>query len=226
MALKHLPTQKLLATLILLSILLLPACQPQSNCPPQLLVINDRASWGAAEPDIANSNEGFYDPILNPGGWYTYPNPLRQELNTFIIHHTATLINETPAAIQQAHMNQNNYADIAYHFIIDRAGQIYEGRAINVRGAHTRSHNTGTVGIVLIGNFDNEEPTAEQLCSLERLILQLKNQYDITHLAGHRDFPNNDTVCPGENLAEKLEAFATGLNLEYGIDGYVGTPLN
>lgn len=216
---------KLTTLLTILSILLaLTGCAPQDDCPPMLLVINNRASWGAAEPDIANSVEGFYDPVLNPGGWYTYPNPLREALNTFVIHHTATLTNNTPAAIQQGHMNQNGYADIAYHYIIDKEGMIYEGRNIGVRGTHTRSHNTGTVGIVLIGNFENEEPTAEQLCSLKRLALQLKNQYDITHLAGHRDFPNNETVCPGEHLADKLESIAANLKLDYGIDGYVGTP--
>jgi hypothetical protein len=189
-----------------------------------LLVINDRASWGAAEPDIANSVEGFYDPIFNPGGWYTYPNSLREELNTLIIHHSATLLNSTPATIQAGHMNGEGYADIAYQFIIDKEGLIYEGRDIHVRGTHTGGHNTGTVGIVLIGNFETEEPTAEQLCSLKRLAIQLKNQYDLTHLAGHRDFQPNETVCPGEHLADKLEGIAADLNLEFGTAGYVDTP--
>jgi hypothetical protein len=213
---------KIINVLTLLSLLMtLTACEPE--CPPMLLVINNRASWNAAEPDIANSDEGFYDPILNPGGWYIYPDPLRQELNTFIIHHSATL-DSTPASIQAGHMNGEGYADIAYHYIIDKAGLIYEGRDIHVRGAHTGGHNTGTVGIVLIGNFETEEPTAEQICSLKRLALQLKHQYDITHLAGHRDFQPNETVCPGEHLDDQLEGIAADLNLEFGTGGYTGTP--
>jgi hypothetical protein len=211
------------AVCLLVVALALPGCQPDP-CPPMLLNIIDRESWGAAEPDIAGSDEGFYDPVFNPGGWYTYTVPLREALNTFIIHHSATLQDNTPAAIQSGHMNGEGYADIAYQFIIDKAGLIYEGRDIRVRGAHTGGHNTGTVGIVLSGNFEIEEPTTEQLCSLKRLAIQLKTQYDITHLAGHRDFQPNETVCPGENLAEELPGIAAELRLEYGTGGYVGVP--
>jgi hypothetical protein len=202
----------------------LAACEPE--CPPILLNVIDRTSWGAAEPDIVNSVEGFYDPVFNPGGWYVYQNPLKEALNTIVIHHSATTFNDTPRDIQRIHIESERYADVAYHYLIDNAGLIYEGRSINVRGAHTGGHNTGTVGIVLIGNFETEEPTTEQLCSLKRLSIQLKNEYDLTHLAGHRDFQPGVTVCPGEHLADKLEGIAADLNLEYSTEGYVGIPLS
>lgn len=207
---------------ILLLLLALSGCEPE--CPPIMLEIIDREAWGAAEPEIANSVEGFYDPILNPGGWYVYPDPLKEEFNTLVIHHTATTTNNSPRSIQQGHMQNEGYADIAYQFVIDKEGLIYEGRDITVRGAHTGGHNTGTIGIVLLGNFEIEEPATEQLCSLQRLSLYLKNLYGITHLAGHLDFQPDETVCPGQHLADKLERTAADLNLEFGTGGYIGTP--
>ena len=201
----------------------LTGCAPECD-PNTLLTVVDRTTWGAAEPNVAASNEGFYDAGLNPGGWYTYPAPLKQALNTIIIHHTATQFNNNPRAVQDTHINNDGYADIAYHFLIDKEGFIYEGRSINVRGSHTGGHNTGTIGIALFGNFENEEPTTPQLCSLKRLGIWLKVTYDLTHLAGHRDFQPLETVCPGEHLEDKLEAVAADLNLEFSTAGYVGTP--
>lgn len=196
-----------------------PECDPQT-----LLEIIDRATWGAAEPAIAGSEEGFYDPVLNPGGWYIYPEPLKDFLNTLIIHHTASLINDNPLAVQSTHMNDAGYADIAYQYLINKQGVIYEGRSINVRGSHTGGHNTGTVGIVLFGNFEDEEPTTLQLCSLKRLSTWLKVTYDLTHLAGHSDFQPLETVCPGQHLEDKLKSIASDLRLEFGTAGYIGTP--
>lgn len=218
------PLLKITAAITLFAVLIsLVGCEPE--CPPLLLEIIDRTSWGAAEPDIAGSNEGYYDPIFNPGGWYVYPNPLDQQLNTLIIHHSATAPGDTPGNIQQVHMTAQGYADIAYQFLIDEGGLIYEGRSITVRGAHTGGHNTGTVGIVLIGNFESDNPTFEQLCSLKHLSTYLKNLYHITHLAGHHDFQPEITVCPGEHLAEELPGIAAELGLEFGTAGYIGTPI-
>lgn len=211
------------AVLLLAILLALTGCEPE--CPALPLDIIGREAWGAAEPDIDNSLEGYYDPVFNPGGWYVYPNPLKEELNTLIIHHSATLLDSSPGSVQAGHMNNEGYADVAYQYLIDKDGLIYEGRSINVRGAHTGGHNTGTVGIVLFGNFEIEEPTAEQLCSLQQLSLHLKNLYDITHLAGHQDFQPNETVCPGQHLADKLEGIAADLRLDFGTGGYVGTPV-
>lgn len=208
---------------------LLSLLPSQSGCTPEcdpnaLLEIISRATWGATEPNIAGSNEGFYDSVFNPGGWYVYPNPLKESLNTLIVHHTASVINDNPLAVQTTHMNDIGYADVAYHYMINKDGLIFEGRSMGVRGAHTGGHNTGTIGVVLFGNFEVEEPTTAQICSLKRLGRWLKASYDLTHLAGHSDFQPLDTVCPGEHLEDMLSRIASDLRLNYGTDGYIGTP--
>jgi hypothetical protein len=188
------------------------------------LTIIPRAQWGAVEPDLnAPGEHGLYDAQTNPDGWLTYTKPLSQVLTTVVIHHSALPLTDGPLQIQQKHMHDKGYADIGYHFVIDAAGQVYEGRQLDVRGAHTGGHNTGTVGIVLLGNFEEAQPTVAQLASLKTLVASLAGQYGITYLAGHRDFQPDETVCPGRNLEVLLPGLAAELGLKFGTAGYVGS---
>jgi len=191
------------------------------RCSLDSLDVVPRADWGAAEPDL-DSEEGAYDPVTNPGGWLVYDQPLPQVLTTLIVHHSALPLSDGPREIQQLHLERKGFADIAYHFVIDDAGRIYEGRDLGVRGAHTGGHNTGTVGIVLLGNFQDAEPTPEQLDALRVLGACLIDVYDITHLAGHRDFQPGVTVCPGDNLYVLLPGLAAELGVAFGTAGYAG----
>lgn len=185
------------------------------------LTIISRAEWGAVEPAIASSVEGVYDPVTNPGGWYVYEVPLSEILTTIVVHHSALPLTDGVLEIQQKHMEDKKYADIGYHFVIDPAGVMYEGRLLTIRGAHTGGHNTGTVGIALLGNFEESDPTPAQLQSLNQLGIALITDYGITHLAGHRTFQPDVTVCPGRTLTAMLEGLADTLGLEFGTDGYV-----
>jgi N-acetylmuramoyl-L-alanine amidase len=119
------------------------------------------------------------------------------------------------------HIEQRGFADIAYHFVIAADGKIFEGRSIGVRGAHVRGANTGSVGVVLLGNFEEAAPPEIQLRATRELIDHLRSSHHgITHLAGHHDF-NLDSVCPGAHLYPLLENFAREHHLLYGTGGYV-----
>lgn len=195
----------------------------QPSCSLTSLAIIPRAQWGAAEPDHTVSGEhGFYHPQTNPQGWLVYPEPLDEVLTSIIVHHSASRLIAGPLKIQRTHMENKGLADIGYHFVIDQCGTPYEGRPLNVRGAHTGGRNTGTVGIVLLGNFENGPPPAAQLAALQTLAGCLAAAYHITHLAGHRDFQPGHTVCPGQFLEPLLPALAAGLGLTFGTAGYNG----
>ena len=88
------------------------------------------------------------------------------------------------------------WAEIGYHFLIGETGAIYEGRALQVRGTHVEEHNTGTVGVCLIGDFNFEPPAERQVTAALRLIRWLAAELGLTHLAGHSEF-NPATDCPG-----------------------------
>ncbi len=59
----------------------------------------------------------------------------------------------TAKDIRKMHMAPpRNWSDIAYHLVIQPDGTVENGRALNVTGSHVKGHNTGNIGICLIGN--------------------------------------------------------------------------
>lgn len=185
-------------------------------------IIVSRAEWGARPPNHDAPNEfGF---AANPieSGWYVYPDDLAAAYSTVAIHHSAARLasNETVQSIQNEHMDVNGWADIAYHFAIDNAGVIYQGREIGSRGASVAGHNTGTIGVMVMGNFELESPLDIQLTALQSLVNWLAQQYTLTHLAGHGEF-NPESVCPGKNMIVHLDTLAQWAGLLRGTGGYV-----
>jgi hypothetical protein len=192
--------------------------------PPSRPPIRVRMDWGARALNLEAPEEpGLFDPQTNPLGVLYYASDLRRELNTVVVHHSA-FSHAGPAEIQALHMDRRGYADVAYHFLIDPDGIIYEGRDIHIRGAHVQGYNTGSVGVVLLGNFNEEEPTLAQIESLVDLVDYLRYTYGIRYLAGHKDYPDQSpdgTECPGDNLYPLLPDLARNLGMKYGTGGYV-----
>ena len=184
-----------------------------------------RSAWGADESLRFDS-----------GGHETWPAEY-YPMQVAIVHHTAGRNNDpnpaaTIRAIYWAKSISRGYGDIGYNFLIDEAGRIYEGRHSRdyapgephtgedlagnvVRGVHARSHNIGTVGIALLGNFQKVQPTAAARTALDKLLAWKlerhgldplgKTQYtnpavseQLNIISGHRNV--NATACPGETF--------------------------
>ncbi|MBN1564263.1 MAG: N-acetylmuramoyl-L-alanine amidase [Anaerolineae bacterium] len=188
--------------------------------------ITPRAEWGALEPDHEAVNEnGFYS-LDNVEGWREYEGDLRDIYRTVVVHHAAEYVTDdvtTMQYIQLLHMGQRQWADIGYHFGVGRTGQIFEGRDLAARGAHTEGYNTGSVGVVFLGHFEEYAPTVEQLDAGRRLIDWLALRLELTHLAGHHDF-NDFTECPGKYMMPSLLLLADSAGLIYGTGGYQPPP--
>lgn len=110
--------------------------------------------------------------------------------------------------IQAAHMNGGGYGDIGYHYLIDPAGRVFEGRDLRWQGAHAGgSNNVGNVGVCLLGNFEVEHPTPEALAALDELVSDLCSTHAIPPrcVVGHRNWKN--TQCPGRHLADHLATY-------------------
>lgn len=196
-----------------------PALLTLSNRParPTMLHIVPRAAWGAGASDFeAEAEHGLYDARSNPDGWWIYDAPLAGVLHTAVVHHAASFIKQNPRHVQKWHRERLGLADIGYHFVINNAGVVFEGRSINVRGAHTGGYNTGAVGIVLLGHYELWHPAVVQLAALRLLLVYLRDMYAIMYLAGHRDFQPDETICPGRHLAVLLPDLAIELGLQYG----------
>lgn len=185
------------------------------------IVMISRSEWGARPPAVTaqgSGEHGYYNAVSNPNGWLQYDQPPAQVLHTLVIHHSALPLSDGPVEIQNLHMDEKNFADVGYQYLINERGQLFEGRAVNVRGAHAFGCNHGTVGICLIGNFEEIEPTATQLRTLDALINALISAYPrITRMAAHKDCNPGVTLCPGQNLYALLPGIAERFGLLYGI---------
>ncbi len=191
-------SRRSLAALALLGVVTLVACgEPEPAPPPETTTttqaptttlapstttttaprapqpaITLRTSWAAGLP-----NQGW-----NPGadcvdGPEIAPNGVRFA----VIHHTVNSNAYGPAdspamvrAIWSYEVNTLGFCDLAYNFIVDAYGQIFEGRMGGitraVRGAHAAPFNVGTVGAAFLGTFTDVQPTEAAWKSMAGLL--------------------------------------------------------
>jgi N-acetylmuramoyl-L-alanine amidase len=155
----------------------LRATTPASGLEPPVI---SRAGWGADESLRFDSS-----------GKETWP-PAFWPIQKLIVHHTATRNNDpdpsaTVRSIYYYHAVTQGWGDIGYNFLIDEAGNVYEGRhsrdyapgetptgrnlaGDGVTGAHAQGFNSGTVGIALLGTLTSQDATAAARDTLERLL--------------------------------------------------------
>ncbi len=99
-------------------------------------------------------------------------------------------------AIRRAH-RRRGWGDIGYHFIVDRAGRVWEGRSLRYQGAHVKHKNYANIGIVVLGNFDRQQPSEAQLASLRQLVSSLMDRHRVpaSRVYTHQELA--PTACPG-----------------------------
>jgi uncharacterized protein with LGFP repeats len=188
--------------------------------------IISRASWGATKN--------------------TYCDSLRisNETRGVIVHHTAGSNSYSKSdskaivrAVQAYHMKGRDWCDIGYNFLVDKYGQIFEGRNGGVdravRGAHAgdKTVNTYTMGVSMMGTFTSTEPSYALKSSMVRLIgwrlgttfhpakgTYTVGGYTLNRIAGHRNVVS--TACPGakayawlsrsDGLRDRVAAYISG----------------
>lgn len=151
---------------------------------------------------------------------WTRTGPVRSKVNAMsgiskvTIHHegwtAVNFTNESTTAdriekIRKYHVGEKHWGDIGYHFIIDRAGRVWEGRPIQYQGAHVSQNNEHNIGILVLGNFEKQSPSSAQLKSLYATTAALKNEHRIKTalIRSHREI--NPTTCPGKNLQSQMD---------------------
>ena len=122
-----------------------------------------------------------------------------ESIKYFVIHHTASQ-NSTLESIHRWHQEGRGWYGIGYHYVITRDGDIFKGREDNQQGVHAGTFaNQESIGIALVGDFENNHPTSEQLDSLSWLFKDhLFPKHGELVISGHNDHMN--TACPGRNF--------------------------
>jgi hypothetical protein len=158
-----------------------------------------------------------------------------------LVHHTAGSNSYTASqsaaivrGIEVYHVKGNGWNDIGYNFLVDRYGQVFEGRYggvdRNVIGAHAEGFNTGSTGVAMLGTYGSAGPPAVARTALENLLAW---RLDLAHVdplstvtwssggnarfpegvpvvlravSGHRD--TGFTTCPGSAFYAQLAVLA------------------
>lgn len=133
-----------------------------------------------------------------------------------IVHHSLTKDSETVSwgAIRKFHTEDRGWIDIGYHFGIELVGDHIEtllGRPETETGAHCKGYNSDSIGICVVGNYDEDEFDEERQRVLVSLLRRLMTTYGmpIKSIYGHREF-NPHKSCPGENLFRWLQRVRNG----------------
>ena len=160
------------------------------------------------------------------------------------VHHTAgsnSYSRSESAAlvrgIYKYHTSNEGFADIGYNFLIDRYGQIFEGRAGGIAeaviGAHAGGFNTGSTGVSLMGTFTSATPPTAMINSLKRLLAWKLDVHHVppigsvvmtsagstrypagrrvtlNRISGHRD--TSQTSCPGSKVYYQLDSIRSAV---------------
>ncbi|MFM7069891.1 MAG: peptidoglycan recognition protein [Actinomycetes bacterium] len=153
-------------------------------------------------------------------------------LKLAVVHHSATgnayTQSQVPSilrSIQAYHMDGRGWSDIAYNFVVDKFGTVWEGRGGGIErpviGAHAMGFNTSTVGVMVLGDYTQAGvvPSAGALESVSRVIgwkfalhridpatrtsftsggsttISAGTVVDLPRVVGHKDV--GATGCPG-----------------------------
>lgn len=122
-----------------------------------------RAQWGADE------SLRCADPVYDDG------------VSAIVVHHTAGRNDYTRAesagivrAIYAYHASKLGWCDIGYSALVDKYGQIFEGRFGGldkpVEGAHAGGFNENTASVAMMGDFETKPPTQTALQATGRYI--------------------------------------------------------
>lgn len=109
--------------------------------------------------------------------------------------------------VQSAHQVGNGWADIGYHFVIDRSGNVWEGRPLQWQGAHVKDRNEGNIGVMLMGNFEVQRPSSAQVEAVGRFVPELQATHRVprANVRSHREWDGASTLCPGRFLQARLD---------------------
>ena len=171
--------------------------------------------------DIARANRLAMQSVLKKGDSLHVPNaaPIQPVVSLYpskrwthiIIHHSATDEGDS-LLFDKVHLHKG-WDGVGYHFVIDNGtkgrgdGQVeVSPRWLKqVPGAHCKADgmNERAIGVCLVGNFNNDRPSARQMDALVELVRKLKEYYNIPvgHIIGHGRVYGAKTDCPGRRFA-------------------------
>ncbi|MEX0775664.1 MAG: peptidoglycan recognition family protein [Phycisphaeraceae bacterium] len=163
---------------------------PASPAAANTLQAIPRSAWAAAGPiaNRINAMNGVKQITVHHEGW------------TVVNFSDYATTAKRMDSIRRSHLERLGAGDIGYHFVIDRAGRLWQGRDLRYQGAHVREHNPHNLGIMCLGNFDKQRPTDAQITVLRSTLRTLMAQHKVPLKLVYTHQELNPTECPGKVL--------------------------
>lgn len=173
------------------------------------------------------------------------------------VHHTAGSNDYTKAesaeivrSIYAYHAQTLGWCDVGYNVLVDKYGQIFEGRSggleRNVQGAHAGGFNENTMGIAMMGDFSTVSPPQPTVDAIGRYLgwrlakagldptgrttmysegteftpYAQGQAVDLPIIFAHRDVGN--TSCPGDAAYARMDQIRSIAKANYG-GGSIGS---
>ena len=121
-------------------------------------------------------------------------------ISKIVVHHTASPASWTLEKTRAYHKGTKGWSDIGYHFVVETKPLAFRvGRRADVNGAHAKGVNHSSVGLVVIGNFVENEMDQETLDYVAQAVADLCVSYSLSasDVYGHKEVGTTATVCPG-----------------------------
>lgn len=149
-------------------------------------------------------------------------------VSAVFLHHTVTRVSDDSIGDMQRVTNYAAYIDVPYNVVVHPNGDIFTGRYLNgvpALGAHTGGHNARSLGLALIGNYVNSQPSEAAIASLAHVLNSWVAKGYITRtftFKAHKDAPYA-TACAGTNLIDQMAKILKDAALPSG--SYTPTPV-
>lgn len=169
-------------------------------------------------------------------GWkpptFTLP---EHQIKRITIHHSGVIFKQDEDVVkylrhlQEWSRTEKHWMDIPYHYMIAPDGTIYEARPLKYPGDTNTTYNPrGHALICVLGNFEIQTPTKDQLEALAWLSAKLALEYHVglDSIKSHKDYA--ETLCPGKNLYRYLQDGSLQKEIKYYenlISNRISTPV-
>jgi N-acetyl-anhydromuramyl-L-alanine amidase AmpD len=161
--------------------------------------------------DDANANE------------LLYPNKADRPWRYIVLHHSASASGNYDQ-IDGEHRKILGFDGCGYHFVIGNGSGSGDGaievaqrwtnqkQGVHCRNAREHAMDEYGIGICLVGDLDQQPPTARQVAAAQALIAHLSQRYHIapSRIDSHSHLAGTPTVCPGKYFPNEKILTAQG----------------
>lgn len=131
-----------------------------------------------------------------------YPPRDMGKVTAIVVHHSATK-GQTIRSIAEFHTTTKGWPAIAYHYAIGYDGKVYLLNDPERRTNHAQGVNSRTIGVCLIGNYQEQPVPPEVIRSFIHLRAFINTTYGQKAVLWHRETKATD--CPGRYAIEALD---------------------